>query len=255
MCLILFAYQQHPEYPLIVIANRDEFYARPTQAAHWWPDCPTVWAGRDTKGGGSWFGVNRSGRWAALTNFRNGFQEKPDAPTRGHLVTGFLQTDAPDGQTYLARLQPDAERYNGFNLLTYDGTTLLHYANVSNAITTVGTGVHGLSNALLDSDWPKVNRGKAHLERLLANGGAFEVGAAFEVLRDATRAEDADLPRTGIPLEWERKLSPMYIATENYGTRCSTVLLYDREGRCRVEERSYVPKGRTQADFSRVLEG
>lgn len=249
MCLILFAYQQHPDYPLIVIANRDEFYPRPTQAAHWWPDLPTVWAGRDAKGGGSWFGVNRTGRWAALTNFRDGFQEKADAPTRGHLVTGYLRPDAPAGRPYLEGLQPDADRYNGFNLLTYDGSELLHYANVSNVITTVQPGIHGLSNALLDSDWPKVARGKAHLARLIARGGAFDVEAAFEAMRDATRPPDADLPSTGVPLEWERKLSSMYITTENYGTRCSTVLLYNRAGHCHVEERSYVPEGRSQVDF------
>lgn len=254
MCLILLAYQQHPEYPLIVIANRDEFYQRPTQAAHWWPDAPTIWAGRDTKGGGSWFGVNRAGRWAALTNFRNGFQEKPNAPTRGHLVTGFLQPDAPDGQTYLTALQPDADRYNGFNLLTYDGSTLLHYSNVSNVITTVQPGIHGLSNALLNSDWPKVHRGKAHLAKLIATDAALTTEDAWEALRDTTRPDDANLPSTGIPLEWERKLSAMYIETEGYGTRCSTVLRYDRHGHCHVTERSYVPEGLSQVAF-RVQEG
>lgn len=238
MCLILFAYQQHPKYPLIVVANRDEFYKRPTEQAHWWKEHPKMLAGRDTIGNGSWFGVSKLGRFSALTNYRDGMKLKENAPTRGKLVTDYLINEV-DGFDYLNEIAQTADLYNGYNLLTFDGDNLLHYSNISNEITKVEAGVHGLSNALLNSDWPKIRKGKANLEKLVKND--FSVEAAFQMMLNDERAEDEDLPNTNIPIEWERLLSPMCIKSDDYGTRCSTVLLWDNDGKMYFEERSYVP--------------
>jgi uncharacterized protein with NRDE domain len=241
MCSILFAYQQHPKYPLIVVANRDEFYQRPTKPAHWWEEHPEMLAGKDILGEGSWFGVSKLGRFAALTNYRDGVALKANAPTRGKLVTDYL-TQEVDGVDFLNGIAENAALYNGYNLLTFDGKELLHYSNVNNQITRVTPGVHGVSNALLNSDWPKINKGKAALEKLIRSGADdFGVEEAFQMMLDKKRAADEDLPSTGVPLEWERLLSSLYIQSDNYGTRCSTVLLWDNDGQMYFEERSYVP--------------
>lgn len=238
MCLILFAYKQHPKYPLIVVANRDEFYKRPTEQAHWWKEHPEMLAGKDTVGNGSWFGVSKLGRFAGLTNYRDGMKLKGNAPTRGKLVTNYLINEV-DGVEYLNEIAKTADLYNGYNLLTFDGNDLLHYSNISNEITHIEAGIHGLSNALLNSDWPKIKRGKADLEELVK--GDFSIEAAFQMMLNERGAADEDLPKTGVPLEWERLLSPMCIKSDEYGTRCSTVLLWDNDGKMYFEERSYVP--------------
>lgn len=239
MCLILTAYKAHPDYPLIIIANRDEFYARPTEQAHWWAEHPEMLAGKDSKGNGSWFGISKKNKFAALTNYRDGMNLKTDAPTRGKLVTNFLVNEV-DSATYLAEIAKTGDLYNGYNLLTFDNGELWYYSNISKAITPVSAGVHGLSNALLNTSWPKVERGKAGLKTLLEDE-VFSIEGAFELLRNAEKPSDAELPSTGVPLEWERLLSSMCIEAEGYGTRCSTVLLWHKSGKVYFEERSYVP--------------
>ena len=239
MCSILFAYKQHPKYPLIVVANRDEFYKRPTEQAHWWKDHPEMLAGKDSLGNGSWFGVSKLHRFAALTNYRDGMHIKQNAPTRGKLVTNYLINEV-DGVEYLNDISKDAELYNGYNLLTFDGKELLHYSNISNEITHVEPGIHGVSNALLNSDWPKINYGKAKLAELLK--GNFSIESFFELMLNDEQSADKDLPKTGVPIEWERLLSSLCIKSDEYGTRCSTVLLWDNDGKMYFEERSYVPK-------------
>ncbi len=239
MCLILFSYQQHPKYPLIVVANRDEFFERPTEQAHWWKEFPNMLAGKDTIGNGSWFGMSRDGKFSGLTNYRDGFNIKKDAPTRGKLVTNFL-TQAVEPKPYLESIAETGHLYNGYNLLTFDGEEIWHYSNINNEITKIEPGTHGLSNALLNSDWPKINQGKARLAELV-QAEEFSVEAAFEMMLNENRPADEALPSTGVPIEWERKLSSMCIKTENYGTRCSTVMLWDTEGNVYFEERSYVP--------------
>ena len=245
MCLILFANQVHPKYPLIVVANRDEFYPRPTAAAHWWND--NLLAGRDLKSGGSWMGVTKTGRFAALTNFRDGFDTNPNAITRGQLIKDFLE-GSMNGMEYLRQVQPTGKRYNGFNLLAGDTKKLYYYSNFGGTSTIVQPGIHGLSNSFMDVPWPKVERGKAGLRQLVEQN-TFDIEAAFQLMQNRTIAPDADLPKTKIPIEWERRLSAMYIKHENYGTRCTTVILMDAFGNVTFEERSYVPEHRRKYQF------
>ena len=241
MCLILLAHDAHPRYRLVVAANRDEAYARPTAPAAWWADAPGVLAGRDLLGGGTWMGITRGGRFAAVTNFRETAPPPPDAPSRGHLVGGFLRgADAPDA--YLRALAPRAGEYAGFNLLVGDGEELRYFGNRGEGeARTVDPGVHGLSNALLDTPWSKVERGKAGLAAALADRGEVDPEALFRVLWDAEPAPDAHLPDTGVGLERERTLSSPFIRSPEYGTRASTVLLVGRDGRVRFVERTVAP--------------
>jgi uncharacterized protein with NRDE domain len=242
MCLILFSYQQHPDYPLVVIANRDEFYQRPTLQAHWWKDEPHILAGKDVQAGGSWMGVNRKGRFAALTNIREPQNIKSDAPSRGHLVTDYLREQARESaEGYMGKISEKGQAYNGFNLLVGGPEELWWYANRVEAPQQLEPGLYGLSNALLDTPWPKVEKGKAQLQQLLGNGEAFSHEQALFSLKNPELAPDEQLPQTGVPLEWERKLSAMFIEMEKYGTRCSTIVSYGADGRLTFTERSYVP--------------
>ena len=239
MCLILFAHQVHPAYPLVVIANRDEFYKRPTAQADWWETAPDLLAGRDLEAGGSWLAVGRNGRFAALTNYRDPANILPNAPTRGTLVTEFVQ-GSTSPKDYLAALHARSHLYNGFNLLLADGAEMWHYSNQEGEPTQLGPGIYGVSNAVLDTPWPKVESGKQKLAQLL-KADTIDLEAAFGALTDPQIAPDEALPATGVPLEWERKLSPLYIEMPTYGTRCSTVVLKRPNGRMTFAERSYVP--------------
>lgn len=245
MCLIAFAYHAHPEYALIVAANRDEFYVRPTAPAAFWADCPGVLAGRDLQQMGTWLGITRTGRFAALTNYRDPAAVMSDARSRGELVSGFLCGDlSPD--EYLRQVQQAARRYNGFNLLVGDGEALWYYSNRTDKMEAVSTGVHSLSNALLDSPWPKAEHAKAAMKRCLdASGAALEQGL-LALLGDGTRYPDEQLPDTGVGLELERLLSPIFISSPDYGTRSSTVLLVDYAGGVRFVEKTS-PAGRETA--------
>lgn len=246
MCLILFALDAHPEHRLVVAANRDEFYARPTAPAGWWPDAPEVLAGRDLRAGGTWMGVTRGGRFAAVTNYREMAPPPPDAPSRGALVTGFLRAEGGAGE-WMRALAPRALAYAGFNLLAGEaGGPLLWLSNrAEEGPRELGPGVYGLSNALLDTPWPKVERGKAGLRAALAGAGEALEASLFRVLADAEPAPDAALPRTGVGTERERALSSLFIATPEYGTRSSTVLLAGRDGRVRMTERRLDPASGT----------
>lgn len=236
MCLITFAYEKHPKYRLIVVANRDEFYNRPTAAANWWNEHPNLLAGKDLKGMGTWLGVTKNGRFSALTNYRDGFSEKPNAPSRGDLVKDFLLSQYETTE-YLANIQPSAEQYNGYNLLTFDGVNLGYFSNKIEQPRILEKGVYGLSNGILDTPWQKLNYAVEGLEKLL-DAADFSIENAFEMMRNRTIAPDEKLPNTNVPIEWERTLSAMYIETPNYGTRCTTVLLLDYDGNIHFEERS-----------------
>ena len=225
MCLIIFAWKVIPGMPLILAANRDEFYARPAADAGWWNDHPHIYAGRDLQGGGTWLGVTRDGRFAALTNVRAPSERRADAPTRGQLVADYLASDL-DPQAYLRQIEPQAQRYNGFNLLLGNRETMVWYSNRGQEDPRNGQpleyGVYGVSNALLDTPWPKLTRAKAQFASLLCQGAPEET--FLEMLTDGTRANDCRLPDTGVGLEKERMLSPIFIRSPDYGTRCSTVL-------------------------------
>lgn len=241
MCIILAAWQAHPEYPLVIAANRDEFFARPTRAAGFWPDGPNLLAGRDLFAGGTWLGVTRSGRFAALTNYRDPSREKQDAESRGTLVRGFLESSL-SARDYLADVESSGQRYNGFNLLVCDGTALACHNNVEARTRTLAPGIHGLSNHVLNTPWPKVTAAKQALNAALRT--LPDTQPLFGFLRDETVAQDDELPRTGIPLELERRLSSIFVRNEpsiGYGTRSSTVVLVRADGRIIFDEQEWLP--------------
>ena len=241
MCTLLLAWQVDPARPLVVAANRDEFYARPAAAAAFWQDAPQLLAGRDLQAGGTWLGVTREGRFAALTNVREpGLRAPPHAPSRGQLVADFLRgNSAPED--YLASLRP--ADYAGFNLVVGvigDRASLWYLSNRAGPARRLGPGVYGVANAALDTPWPKVARGRERLAALVA-GGEPGTRALLDLLADPTPAADAELPDTGVGLALERMLSPLFIASPAYGTCCSTALAIDRDGAVEFCERTQNP--------------
>ena len=228
MCLVLFGLDAHPTLPLVVLANRDEFYARPTDASGWWADAPGLLAGRDLKSGGTWMGVTRSGRWTAVTNVRDPATEREDARSRGDLTRRFLSSDTPPG-VYAETASRQIDDYNGFNLLVGDLDATWYVSTRERTPRRLGPGVYGLSNDTLDSPWPKVQRGTRGLANLLEQQ-PFPHEAAFRLLAHAEPAPDAALPDTGVGLAWERTLSSVYIETADYGTRTRTLLTRSNDG-------------------------
>lgn len=246
MCLVLIAYDSHPDYSLIVAANRDEFYDRPSATAEFWPDAPTVLGGRDLKAGGSWLGIDRRGRFAAVTNYRQGQREPSAARSRGHLVSEYLSS-AIGPRAHIEHVKIDAELYNGFNLLAGSRDELVYFSNREGRIRSLQPGVYGLSNHLLDTAWPKVASAKSALSTLL-KGSASELAAKlFALLSDRDRPADHLLPQTGVSREWERLLSTAFIASADYGTRCSTIVLVNRERHLVFIERNFGPDGHPAA--------
>lgn len=237
MCTILFAHDCHPRYQLIVAANRDEYYKRPTQKAAFWNDHPNLLGGRDLQQGGTWMGITTSGRFAALTNYRDPATYKRGLPSRGHLVEDYLIGSASP-QVYIENLPQGGSVYNGFNLLMGIGNDLYYYSNREQILHRVDPGVHGLSNSLLDVPWTKVSRG---VQALTDAAAAEEIKAEqlFTILADRFLPEDRDLPETGVGLEMERILAPVFVASPKYGTCLSTVILVERDGQVRFWERSY----------------
>jgi len=237
MCLIFFALNQHPEYKLIVAANRDEFYARKTSPAHFWEDHPQILGGRDLEASGTWMALNKNGKISLVTNYRDPANINPKAPSRGQLVSDFL-LNVVSPEEYLSDVSKRASQYNGFNLLTGYTDELWYLSNYGNGIKKLESGVYGLSNHLLDTPWPKVHRGKEKFTRVISEV-VIEPDTLFELLYDEQRAEDQLLPDTGIGLERERALSSMFIKTNGYGTRCSTVILVSRDNQILFSERVY----------------
>ncbi len=240
MCLILFAHRVHSAYPLVVAANRDEWFRRPTAPAGFWPDAPQVLAGRDLEQQGTWLGITRIGRFAALTNYRDPGSNRPDAPSRGALVSAFLRSQTPPLE-YLERVRDEAARYNGFSLLVGDGAALCYFSNRESELRSLPSGVYGLSNSLLDVDWPKVQSGKARLAAAL--NGTLSAEALLDILDDTGLASDRELPSTGVSLEWERRLSSLRIVADGYGTRSSTALLVGADREVSFVERSFDETG------------
>ncbi|TMH65436.1 MAG: NRDE family protein [Betaproteobacteria bacterium] len=258
MCLAIVALNAHPHFAVVVAANRDEYHARPTTAAHWWADeeYTSILAGRDLEAGGTWLGVTREGRWAFVTNVREGGRHDPAAPSRGSLVPRVLR-DNRDPQTALASAIADAAHYNGFNLMAGDVAAACWGSNRGERGCAIAGGVHGLSNARLDTPWPKLARTQAGVAAW-AQQGRNDIEPLFALLADRTRAGDEELPETGVSLEWERVLSAPFITGERYGTRCSTVLCISREGEARFVEQSFdahgEPAGRVDTTFTLTAE-
>lgn len=237
MCLVLFQHQPDAAHRLLLIGNRDELHQRPAAGLGWWPG-GDILAGRDLLAGGSWMGVDRRGRFALVTNVREPQVETPaDAPSRGALVQRFLAGEA-DAEGYAAELTSEDHRYAGYNLLLMDERTLICHSNRYGTLA-VTPGSHGLSNAALDEPWPKVERGRAGLAELGDDPGLEQ--RAWALLAEDEIADDGSLPDTGVGLEWERRLSSLFVRGERYGTRASSLLRIGAT--VRFAERRYAADG------------
>ena len=246
MCLALLALDAHPGFRLVVAANRDEFHAREAAPAQWWSDGRL--AGLDRVGGGTWFGVRKSGRWSLVTNFREGVPRDPAAPSRGTLV-GRALADEASALACAAAIGVDGSRFHGYSLLVGEVARAAYTSNRASGALALGPGVLGLSNHLLETPWPKVVRCKARMTAWIDSGSeAFE--PLFELLADRTQGDPGALPSTGVSSEWERRLSSAFIVDPNYGTRCSTVLAIARDGAARFVEKSFDPRGRETGEAS-----
>lgn len=242
MCILFIAVEQHEDYPLIIAANRDEFHDRATQFGHWWDSTPPILAGKDEVAGGTWMGINPSGKLAALTNIRDPEKQKEQAVSRGELVVDFI-TGEKSSDDYLHQLRHSCEKYNGYNLLFGEWNNLSVFNNHLNKSVPLTKGVYGLSNASLNSPWPKTTKGMQALEEYCHKKGHISDDKLFSILRDDIKAEDRDLPQTGVPYHWEKLLSSAFIVTPEYGTRTSTVLHVDNTGQVDWKERYFDPAG------------
>ena len=236
MCLILFAWQQHPEFPLIVAANRDEFFHRPSESIKPWAERTNIIAGRDLESGGTWLGISLAGRFAAVTNYREPGFSLENPISRGLLVSNFLESDV-SADDYLSALEPDFSAYRGFNILLFDGTTLVHHSNRQVHRQQLLPGFYGLSNHLLDTDWPKVTRGKLLFE-MEVNKSKVDTDSLLAILADEAVPNDSQLPDTGIDLVMEKSLASIYINREDYGTRASSIVLLDNKDQFQMIEKS-----------------
>lgn len=239
MCLINFHFDDHPTYKLIVAANRDEFFDRPTAQANYWEDNPAILAGRDLKHMGTWLGITKSGRFAALTNYRDPKEFNVNKRSRGDLVRNFL-TENGSPVDFLETIKASKEEYAGFNLLVGTPDNLFYYSNKQEDIMQIPAGTYGLSNHLLNTPWPKVNKGKSQLRNYVQEHDHIEIDALFDILSDTETAPDEQLPNTGVGLEMERQLSPLFIEMPNYGTRCSTILLVGHDQSITFVERTFL---------------
>lgn len=241
MCVLLFAINQSDRYPVVLAANRDEFYERPSQAAHFWPDHPEVLAGRDDIAHGSWLGLSRSGRFAAVTNHAGSNDFAQSRHSRGDLVREYL-TGSQDTQAFLRELDLRQHLYNGYGIVLGELPDLHYRSNRGGRATSLDAGIFGLGNDVLDSSWPRVEAGKRRLAEHLASDGADETERLFEILSDATLPSDADgeIPLANLDLSRPERL-PLFVRLREYGTRCSTVVTVDSDGTARFEERTFSP--------------
>ena len=244
MCLLAFAWNAHADFRLIVGANRDEWHDRPAAPAAWWDDYPQILAGRDLQAGGTWMGVTRTGRFGAVTNFRDPSDKSSMARSRGELVTAFLSGDATPS-AFLRETKQHAHAYNGFNLIVGDRSSLAYFSSRDGAIEILEPGVYALSNHTLNEPWPKVTAAKSAMETALKAEISVDARqmAIYELLSNDAVAPDNTLPNTGVGIEWERVLSPALIVTEKYGTRATTILTVANSGGVAFEERTRANDG------------
>ena len=239
MCLILLAYLKHPEYPLIVAANRDEFYSRGTLPAHWWPETPQLFAGKDLKAQGTWMGISRNGRFAAITNVREPLRKRIAPLSRGKLPRNYLEAEISD-QQFSHQLEQDKQLYQGYNLLYGTEKKLYYFSNRHCSIKSLAPGIYGLSNAQLDTPWPKVETARALFRNELSSQ-TLTSERLLDILSSPATYPDSQLPDTGLSREWERKLSAIRITGQEYGTRSSTALLVKYDGEITFHERTFPP--------------
>ncbi len=238
MCLIFFSINNHPTYKLIVAANRDEFYNRKTAPANYWEDNPKILGGRDLEAGGTWMGITKSGRISLITNYRDSSNINPQAPSRGQLVSDYLDNEVLNPVDCLQQIEKRAKAYNGFNLVVGNPDSLWYFSNYGEGIKKITSGLFGLSNHLLETPWPKVMRGKEQLKPIFDHA-TINTEDIFKVLYDSEQGVDENLPDTGVGIERERVLSSMFIKSTGYGTRCSTILLIDKSNHVSFLERIY----------------
>ena len=246
MCLILFALEAHPLYKLVLIANRDEFYHRPSLPAHFWEENKDILAGKDLEKGGTWLGITKKGKFAAITNYRDPKNIRKDAPSRGELTASYLNGTSNPLKT-MFQVQFKAQQYNGFNLLLGDPEDLFYYSNYSKSIQKIAQGIHGLSNHLLNTYWHKVSLGKEKLENYLKNHSELEVEELFTLLEDESKPEEEKhIQQTGLSVEQEKMLSSMFIRSPDYGTCSSSVLLWDTNNQITFAEKVFKAGKATQ---------
>ena len=238
MCLIIFAYDVHPSYKLVLAANRDEFYDRPSASADFWKDYPDLLAGRDLKEKGTWLGITRQGKFAAITNYRDPASFMFDAKSRGKLVKDFLG-GKNNAEEFIKKISRQDAKYNGYNLILQDSGAFYYYSNRGVEKQKITVGIHGLSNHLLNTPWPKVVRGKKLMKEALKSKRAAMEEALFALLSDRRFPPPEKLPSTGVDKEWEKVLSPIFIKSPHYGTRSSTVLLIGKNRRVTFIEKNY----------------
>ena len=237
MCLIILSYKVHDRYPLVLAANRDEFYERPSAPVSLWEDAVGVIAGKDLQKGGTWLGIKKTGTLAMLTNYREPTPFGRNAPSRGWLVRDFLVGEE-DPESYIETMTAKKDQYNGFSMIIGDLNRLFYFSNRGET-SELSPGLYGLSNRLLDTPWPKTERGKKAMESLLASKDDPLPEEIFAILNDRSKPEDSELPDTGIGLEWERILSSIFITSPIYGTRSSSVIMIDRKKHCMFIERVF----------------
>lgn len=251
MCLILLALSQGKDYPLVVLSNRDEFYDRPALAAHWWGDSPNTFGGRDLEAQGTWMGVNKQGRFSAVTNVREPGRKQISKRSRGDLTREFL-TESESVPQFLARIAAQQDDYAGFNLLIGDSHELWSYSNRQPGIHKLTPGIYGVSNGYFDEPWPKLTSGKIALEEALGNNGSDET--LIDIMISEQQAPDEKLPTTGVPLEKERLLSSRFIKMPDYGTRASSLVKFSNQDTISFTEQSFDPdtgqKTRVDETFS-----
>lgn len=250
MCTVLFAYKVHPQFPFIFAANRDEFYDRPTAKAQYWNDHPHVLAGRDLEKMGTWMGVTKSGKFAALTNFRDPNQPKEGKRSRGELVSNFLIKNQSVND-YSKDLQATTDQYQKYNLIFGNTDNLYYFTNVTNELKMLTPGIYGLSNHLLNTNWPKVVKGRNLLHECIEDVEKVDFHCLFQILKDHTISPDYLLPNTGVSIDLERQLSPLFVQTHNYGTVSSTILMLSTLKEVTFIERSFTnTREFTEENFS-----
>lgn len=254
MCLIVFANNTIEDYKLVFAANRDEFYNRPTEQSEFWTEYPDLLAGKDLQAGGTWLGITKQGRFAAITNFRDLKNHRNDAPSRGNLTLDFLISDISP-EEYYNKLKPTLSDFNGFNLLLGNVDELCYFSNKTEGFHKLVPAIHGISNAILDTPWPKVEKSKIQLQRLIEYQ-KIHPWEILNILDDTSPAKDEELPDTGVGLELERMLSPIFIKSEKYGTRSSTIITVDKNHTVRFVEKTYFANsGRfSNRDFNFIIQ-
>lgn len=249
MCILAVAYNVHPQFPLILITNRDEFYHRPTLPIHSWQEegQPEIIAGKDLEAGGTWLGMHQNGNLGILTNYRDLKNIQINAPSRGHIITEYLLSNETALQ-YLQKLKTKAGEYNGFNIILSDSKGLYHFSNHSKEITQLKPGIYGLSNALLDTPWPKLVKLKSDFTQSIAQNN-LQPAHLFQILKNQEKAAEEELPQTGLDDQMEKAVSSIFIQTSNYGTRCSTLIFKRKDYSFEMIERQYDNKGNNLKDI------